>query len=123
MYRRATVATEEAKMTLPSLQKNPLSGTQTVFQTILSSTLPDEEKRVKRMAQEGFIIIVAGSDTISRILTAATFHLLANQGMLERLERELREAMPDPTQNVEIRKLEGLPWLVCGFNFWAKNAY
>ena len=117
MYRRATAATEEAKSTLPSLQKNLLSGTQTFFQTILSSALPDEEKRVKRMAQEGFIIIVAGSDTISRILTEATFHLLANQDIRGRLKRELKEAIPDPMQKADIRELEGLPWLVYGFAF------
>lgn len=87
----------------------------TVFQSILSSQLPDEEKRRDRLAQDGFIIIVAGSDTISKILTSATFHILDNKSALLRLQQELREAIPDPKVDVDSRYLEKLPWLVSYF--------
>ena len=121
MYRRATLAVaEDQSTTLPIKEKSDTSPT--IFQTILSSTLPGEEKRAERMGQEAFIIVVAGSDTISRILTAGTFHLLNNPPVLEKLKKELWEAMPDPYQNADIKVLEELPWLVRGL-FCYKNGY
>ena len=93
-------------------EKSNIDHVPTVFQSILSSPLPPEEKRRDRMAQEGFIIIVAGSDTISRILTAATYHLLANEDAHFRLKGELEQAMPNPSMQIDVKSLEKLPWLV-----------
>jgi cytochrome P450 len=86
----------------------------TIFSSILSSRiLPPEEKTTNRIAQEGFVIVVAGGETTARVLTMATFHLLANRdSALLRLRSELTLAMPDKTTRVSIKTLEQLPWLV-----------
>lgn len=85
----------------------------TLFDSILSSSLPPEEKSTSRIAQEGFVIVVAGGETTARVLTTATFHLLANRDTaLLRLKGELALAMPDPDARIGTAALERLPWLV-----------
>lgn len=85
----------------------------TIFNSILSSSLVPEEKGTSRIAQEGFVVVVAGGETTARVLTTATFHLLANRDTaLLRLKRELALAMPDPDARIDMKTLEHLPWLV-----------
>ena len=84
-----------------------------IFRSILSSSLPADEKRRDRMAQEGFVVIAAGSETTAQILATATYHLLANQeSALVRLKEELAVAMQDPDTRPEWATLQKLPWLV-----------
>ena len=82
------------------------------FHQILDSELPAQEKNKQRMGQEAFSIIAAGGETVARTLTTATYHLLLNTAMLERLRDELREVQSDPRVPLEAKKLEKLPWLV-----------
>ena len=83
-----------------------------IFQLILSSSLPESEKRRDRIAQEGATVFVAGAETTARVLTTATYHLLANEDVLIRLQEELRKATPDPSMDFDLKKAERLPWLV-----------
>ena len=82
------------------------------LQQILDSGLPTQEKSKQRMGQEAFSIVAAGGETVARTLTTATYHLLSNPAMLERLRNELREVQPDPRVLPGVQKLEQLPWLV-----------
>ena len=84
----------------------------TVFESILSSKLPLKEKDRARMGEEAFDVITAGSDTISRVLSIATFHLLDNPDALLRLREELTMAMPNAHMHIEVAVLKSLPWLV-----------
>ena len=86
----------------------------TIFEEILSSKLPPEEKSLQRMSEEGVIIISAGSETIGRTLTCATFHLLDNPDALHYLKRELLEVMPQASVVPSLNDLEQLPFLVSG---------
>ena len=84
-----------------------------IFQSILSSGLSAAEKQQNRIAQEGFVVLVAGGETTARVLATATYHLLANQdSVLLRLKDELANAMEDPNMRPDVRTLEQLPWLV-----------
>lgn len=99
----------------PEANSFPTLQTQsTIFNSILSSSsLSPEEKSTNRIAQEGFVIVVAGGETTARVLTMITFHLLANRdSALLRLRKELTAAMPDESARVDIKTLEQLPWLV-----------
>ena len=54
---------------LSKAPKNRVAQTPTdVFHTILSSNLPVAEKRQDRIAQEGFLVLVAGGETTVRVL-------------------------------------------------------
>ena len=83
-----------------------------IFRALLSSSLPAEEKKPNRIAQEGFEAITAGSATASRVMVFAAYHILANARVLERLRAELKQAMPDPREIPEVKTLESLPYLV-----------
>ena len=85
-----------------------------IFESILASKiLSVQEKQANRVAQEAFVVLVAGGETTARVLTTATFHILANrETVLLRLKEELTTAMTDPDENIDMKTLEQLPWLV-----------
>lgn len=64
------------------------------------------------MAEEAMTLLTASGDTGARTLTVAMYHLHANPQCLQRLREELKSVMPKATDDVEVKKLEALPWLV-----------
>ena len=56
----------------------------------------------------------AGSETTANVLAVAHFHLLDNPSMLARLQKELRQALPDKNVPVELNVVDKLPYLVSG---------
>ena len=109
---RDTLLTNEDQVDLlPGDSADP-SQPRTMFEEILSSKLPLEEKSAKRISEEAIVIISAGSDTIGRTLTCSTFHLLDNPDALCALKKELLEAMPEAGAAPNLRDLEQLPFLV-----------
>ena len=84
----------------------------TIYHAMLNSGLSTSEKRVERMAQEGFVLLAAGGDTVARNLTIAAYHVLSNPSVLVRLKDELRRLLPDPNVMPEVVRLEEAPWLV-----------
>lgn len=83
----------------------------TVFETLLESDLPAEEKSPGRLWQEALLVIGAGTDTTSNALVLATFHLLRNSEQLAILRGELEKAMPHPSTPAKLIALEKLPYL------------
>ncbi|TKA78541.1 hypothetical protein B0A49_01646 [Cryomyces minteri] len=64
----------------------------TIFHSILESeSIPPEEKRLDRLWQDGQSVIVGGSETVAKVLTHTTFHLLDKPAVLARLRSELEE--------------------------------
>ncbi|KAH7034292.1 cytochrome P450 [Macrophomina phaseolina] len=62
----------------------------TIFHELLqSSSIPDSEKRIDRIWQDGQSVIVGGSETVAKVLTHITFHLLDQPRVLTRLREEL----------------------------------
>lgn len=82
-----------------------------MFAVILESELPPSEKTVARLQQEGINVIGAGFETTTRTLSLCTFHVLANPPIRERLQAELRKAIPDPTNPPHWDTLAQLPYL------------
>ena len=68
----------------------------TVFQALLDSDLPKEEKSLDRLQDEGQTLVGAGSETTAKSLSIITFYLLQDKKKLQRLREELRNAMPTP---------------------------
>lgn len=85
----------------------------TIFHDLLSSEiLSPREKSVERLAQEGQIVVQAGTLTTSWALTIATFFLVKQRDTtLAKLRRELIRAIPDPNAVVPLAALEQLPYL------------
>ncbi|KAM7187935.1 cytochrome P450 [Rhypophila sp. PSN 637] len=84
----------------------------TIFHDLLSSEiLTPQDKAVSRLAQEGQIVLQAGTLTTSWALTIAIFFLLEQKSLLKKLRRELCTAIPDPNAVTPLATLEQLPYL------------
>lgn len=74
--------------------------------------LPKEEKSFKRLADEGYVLIAAGSETVAQTLSYTTFYVLNTPGVLQKLRTELKGVMPRVTDISPMAELEKLPYLV-----------
>ncbi|EON67247.1 hypothetical protein W97_06500 [Coniosporium apollinis CBS 100218] len=64
----------------------------TIFHELLQSkSIPEAEKRTERIWQDGQSVVVGGSETVAKVLTHITFHLLAKPDVLAKLRRELEQ--------------------------------
>jgi cytochrome P450 len=82
---------------------------------MLNSDLPESEKSINNMWQEGQNVVGAGSDTTAIVLSVTTFHLLNNPDKLKKLRGELRTAassLPEG-QGWNLATIRQLPYLVC----------
>jgi len=91
----------------PVTEKN----TNTIFHELRDSDLPPSEKTILRLADEGNILIGAGSETTAQVLAVLSFHLLNNPATLAKLKQELDMLMPTVNTEVKWRELEQLPFL------------
>jgi cytochrome P450 len=84
------------------------SGRQTLFDDILSSDLPEEEKTEARLAQEMQILVSAGAETTAKAMSYILFYLHNEPELLHKLKAELAPLGDDPS----LIQLEQLPYLV-----------
>lgn len=63
-----------------------------LFDFVYHSSLPAQEKTLNRLAEEAFVVITAGGDTVARALTCGIYHLVSNPLYLDRLREELTKA-------------------------------
>lgn len=82
-----------------------------IFDELLNSDLPPEEKRLQRLQGDGQTIIGAGTETTAMILATGTIRVLSNPEIEAKLRKELREVMPDPNVLASVSVLEKLPYL------------
>lgn len=61
--------------------------------------------------EEAQALLFAADHTTANALTVGTFHVLANNGIKERLVRELRQGWPDLSKTPTFEDLEQLPYL------------
>ena len=102
--------------TVALLQTNPettkASGRPTiVWEVAHSDTLPPHEKTWQRISVEANNILAAGFETTGSMCAVATFHILSNRDVHQRLQQELDYVIPDPTKIPNHQVLEKLPYL------------
>lgn len=95
----------------------------TVFDSLIESDLPVEEKSVYRLTGEGIALLSAGTETTSWTLSVTTFHLLNNPSVRARLAAELEKAVPDPLHLPPWSTLEKLPYLSAVINEGLRLSY
>ncbi|KAL9105599.1 MAG: hypothetical protein Q9227_009257 [Pyrenula ochraceoflavens] len=106
----------EAKAFLGSIEeKNASQDPQpppTLFDIIYKSSLPSREKTLARLAEEAFVVIAAGGDTVARALTIALYHLTSNTAYQERLRNELAESKINLSDSPDWARLHDCLYLV-----------
>lgn len=100
---------EEANRKLEMPQE---ATTKDIFETILSSSLPFKEKQPKRMANEVFNLLIAGSLTTSKTAVVAMYHILDNPEVYKCLKAELLSEIRDKHALPNVKTLQKLPMLV-----------
>jgi cytochrome P450 len=85
----------------------------TIFEQLTDPILPPEERTLARVGQETSVILQAGTESISRSLTIAAFHLAYQPSMREKLREELLSVLPTAGGTATWAQLEQLPYLVC----------
>ncbi|RAH72013.1 cytochrome P450 [Aspergillus aculeatinus CBS 121060] len=84
------------------------TGKESVFDSVLDNpTLPDTEKTLLRLGQEGTLLALAGTESPAQTLAVAFYHLLANPVLLAKLRQELRTVPASASWT----QLEQLPYL------------
>ncbi|KAI9708134.1 MAG: hypothetical protein M1812_008121 [Candelaria pacifica] len=83
-----------------------------VFNEMFHADVPNEEKTVDRLTEEGILFVVAGNETTGNALSIMTFYILSNPTILQNLRKELIQIMPDPKTLATWQELEKLPYLV-----------
>ncbi|KAF2014472.1 cytochrome P450 [Aaosphaeria arxii CBS 175.79] len=83
----------------------------TIFQEILTSRLPDEDKSHRRLADEAQIVVGGGVETTAFTLSIASFHIINTPRIYERLHADLVAAFPNRAAPLDLVKLESLPYL------------
>lgn len=83
----------------------------TIFHEILNSKMPESEKSVPRLAQEGQLLLSAGTATTATTLANALVYLFLDPDRLKILMAELEEAVPNLSK-LTYTQLEKLPYLV-----------
>lgn len=82
----------------------------TIFQEILDSKLPPQDKTQRRLQDEAQIVIGGGVETTAFALAIAAFHIINKPHIYERLHADLVEAFPNRA-TLELQPLENMPYL------------
>jgi cytochrome P450 len=110
------IEAKERKRSGVSLSKNEGSlKSNTVFDQLVNSNMPDSELSVERLASEAQVLMGAGTVTTARSMDHLVFHILRNSRVRDRLAAELKVVMADFPETIPSwQTLEKLPYLqVC----------
>ena len=83
----------------------------TIFHNLASSNIPEPERSIQRLVDEGITLLGAGTVTTADVLGTTSYFILANPIILQTLQNELQNAIPDPSLPPSITTLERLPYL------------
>ncbi|KAJ6070453.1 hypothetical protein N7467_011772 [Penicillium canescens] len=83
-----------------------------IMEIITGPSMPEHLREAERLNNEGFSLIIGGTETTARSLAIAAFRLLSNGHIKTKLREELRTMMPTPDSRPTWSQLEQLPYLV-----------
>ncbi|KAJ6185655.1 hypothetical protein N7519_006956 [Penicillium mononematosum] len=91
--------------------KSTSSGTRSVMEVMCGPTMPEDMRSAVRLNNEGFAMIIGGTETTARSMVIAAFHILKNESIKAKLREELGTVMPTPESRPTWRQLEQLSYL------------
>ncbi|KAL5419969.1 hypothetical protein PMIN06_003909 [Paraphaeosphaeria minitans] len=100
---------KEVRQNIESEKAEAQEGT--IFFSIIRSDLPPEDLTIPRLKDEAMSVVGAGIETTKMALAVLCFHIITTPSVLKRLQMELQEAIPDPSNPPPLSVLEKLPYL------------
>ncbi len=94
------------------VDRDETAGRPSMIEAFLDSSLPDAEKAPERLRGEMEAAMRAGTLTSSHGLKMATYHILANATIHERIMTILETEIPDPHVPPDLRALEQMDYLM-----------
>jgi cytochrome P450 len=85
-----------------------------LFQSISSPSTDEETSShpsIERLYGEALSFCTAAADTTGNAMETAAYHVVTNLDIYDKLKRELLEAFPDPSTDLDYATLEKLPYL------------
>ncbi|RAK96671.1 cytochrome P450 [Aspergillus ibericus CBS 121593] len=95
----------------------------TIFQKLTDPSLPAEERSLRRVQDEVFTLLGAGTETTASTLMVMIYHVSRNESIRDKLRTELKQVMPTPTSAVTWTELEKLPYLTAVLNESLRLSY
>ncbi|KAH8701276.1 putative cytochrome P450 [Phaeosphaeriaceae sp. PMI808] len=86
------------------------SDENTIFHHVLASDMPESEKSLGRLWQEGMVAVGAGTETTAWTLVVGLTYIMMDHNIRQRLENELQEARANIGM-LRLKDLEQLPYL------------
>lgn len=77
----------------------------------MNSDIPESEKTVERLWQDGQVTVIAGTLTTAAALSEITYHLLTQPETLKKLKNEIQPLLEDPQKLPDAAQIENLPYL------------
>jgi cytochrome P450 len=88
---------------------------ESIFSTLLENPdVPPEEKTLRRLTDEGEVLLAAGSETSARTLAYTTCYILLHPEVVQKLQHELKKAIPNAKDSPTWTELEQVPYLASG---------
>lgn len=82
-----------------------------IWELAYNSSLPPKEKTLERLASDGNSIVSAGFETTSAALIQCIFGVLNDESIHRKLQKELKDAIPNPDEIPGYQELQKLPFL------------
>lgn len=79
----------------------------TVFHGIMDSSLPSADKSMERLADEAFVLVMAGGETTAKVTLVTLVHILQDPSLLARLRGPVDKVMK--AGRPSYRELEAIP--------------
>ncbi|THY33597.1 hypothetical protein D6D01_02197 [Aureobasidium pullulans] len=82
-----------------------------ILQALNDERIPESERSLARLLDEGLVIIFAGTETSSRALAVTMYHLLSDKDIIVRMRQELATIKRCDENGFSLQDLESLPYL------------
>ncbi|KAF7595467.1 hypothetical protein BBP40_005803 [Aspergillus hancockii] len=102
LYDRAVAALSRAHTTT--------TGNGTLMDTLAALTMPEHMRKPERLMNDGFALVIGGTETTARSLALGSWHLFTRADIRNKLRDELKQVMPTPDARPTWNDLEKLPY-------------
>ncbi|PYH72891.1 cytochrome P450 [Aspergillus vadensis CBS 113365] len=103
--------------------KAPGKDDRTIFKRLTDPSLPVAERSKRRIEDEVFTLLGAGTETTASTLMIMTYYVSRDKSIRDKLRNELKQVLPTPTSTATWPELEKLPYLTAVVNESLRLSY